>query len=393
MRRLRDLPVPQDGNDAKFPDGQIRNESNTETGTPVVRELYGDIVTNIYKIIRDAGIDFTNDEDGEDTQYQLLDALKVFTNKTNDLQHIITVDNLDLNLGLDFDNLPNNYVFIGKVSDNISTLSNYTINSSGNDSYPVNVTQDIAASSIVLIVLNSAGTTIIALGAATATASDFLTVGLGNPLSFNSSDRLLYFAQGDVITDVPSSFTVEQTIQGSLTTVDVKVLQVIALKGKLICFTLNTTTLKYQAFAFDLGDLSTLEGEINLPDLSGADNQPYMYCDGEELYFTNSGALVNDSVNDYSIGKFAFDEVNLTISSVSFFDIDASFQKTTNVFINRANQRLFTLLNGTLAYYGVDGGGLGVNQVGFFNTINGQVFSFNGSTYYSNGETATKWNY
>lgn len=395
MRTLRQLSVPQDGDNTSFPDGQIRNESPSQDGTPVVREIYGDMLVNIYKIIRDAGIDFTEDEDSEFTQYQLLDALKVFVNNTNDKERLITVNSTDMNVDLNFDNLPNKFVFIGKVTEDVSPLLNYTLNSAGTSSYPVNPTTKIAANSVVLVVLNSAGTTVIALSSgAVDNPLDFLTVNLGNPLSFNSSGDLLYYSKGDVLTPTPESFSVGQTIQGFVGTSDVKIAQVIALKGKLLCFTYNTANSgKYQMFAFDLEDLTTIEAEITLANTIGTDNLPYMYCDGEDLYFTNSNTQVNGSADNFTIGRFVFDETALTITSAATFNLDPSFQKTTNVFINRANQRLFTFINGTLSYFPADGTAAAPTQVGFFNTLNGQIFSFSGNIFYSNGETAAKWNY
>ena len=51
MRVLKNLNVPQDEDAAKFPDGQIQNQTATVAGTPVVREVYGDILTNRLSII------------------------------------------------------------------------------------------------------------------------------------------------------------------------------------------------------------------------------------------------------------------------------------------------------------------------------------------------------
>ncbi len=397
MRTIKELPVPQDGNDVEFPDGQIRNETDSVTGTPVVREIYGDILTNIYKIIRDAGIDFTQDEDGENSQYQFLDALKVFVNNLNDKQQILTVDNEDINLPINIDNLPNSYVFIGQISDSLTATTNYTINSgdSGTASYPVVLAQNIAASATVLVVINSAGTRIVSLsGNAETTDNNGLFVGLGNPLSFNDSETLLYYSKGYIIDETPNSFAIEQAIQASEGTSDIIVVQCIVHRDKLIALALNTSTTTYDAFAFDLGDLSTVEGKIAMPKTSGTDHQPYMYCDGAFVYFSNSGTTiqsVNDSANDNDFAKFSFDAGALSFSLVSSFSLNVAFIKTTNVFMNSANERLYTFLNGTLIYFTFDGSA--PTQVGFFDTVNGLVFHFFKSTYYSNGETASKWNF
>ena len=57
MKNLTHLDVPKDIQ-AKFPFGTIQNETPTQEGTPVYRELYGDILTNIWKIIELSGIAF-----------------------------------------------------------------------------------------------------------------------------------------------------------------------------------------------------------------------------------------------------------------------------------------------------------------------------------------------
>jgi len=391
MRTLKNLPVPQDGDNAKFPDGQIKNQSSTESGTPVVRELYGDIITNVYAILRDAGIEPTETEDSELTQYQLLDALKVFSNNLNDLQQILTVNANDINVTFNFDNLPENYVFIGKITDPILASENYTINSIGADSFPINSTLDISASSVVLVVLNQAGSQMFNLSSLINGVGDTINTPFGTPIAFNESKNMLYFSDGRIITDNPSSFAIQDSIRAFEANANINVLEVILHKKKLICFTIDSVTLAYKAYSFDEADLNTVEGQITLSVTGIVDNQPYMYCDGDFVYFTNTVATVNDSVDDYRIGKFLFDPLLLDLSLVAIFELENLFQKTTNVFINKLTTELFTFIAGELYKYDI---GLSVREeIGFFNTIDGVVFKFNGKTYYSNGNVATKWNY
>lgn len=391
MKTLRNLPVPQDGDNAKFPDGQIKNESSTEPGTPVVREIYGDIITNIYAILRDAGIVPTENEDSSTTQYQLLDALKVFSNDLNDLQQLLTVNVFDINTAFDFDNLPENYVFIGKVTEIVLASENYVINSSGNDSFPINTSLDIPASSVVLVVLNQAGSQIINLSSLIDAGGDFVNTSFGTPIAFNESKNMLYFSDGKILTDNPKSFSIQDKIRAFEADGNIDVLETILHKNKLICFTINTVTLEYRAYCFDSLDLDTVVGQITLGVGVIADNQPYMYCDGDFVYFTNTVANVNDSIDDFKVGKFLFDNVLLELSLVSSFELDNLFQKTTNVFIDKLTTSLYTFIAGELYKYDI---GLSVREeVGFFNTLDGVVFKFNGKTYYTNGNVATKWNY
>lgn len=391
MRTLKNLPVPQDGDDARFPDGQIKNQSSTESGTPVVRELYGDIITNVYAILRDAGIVPNENEDSELTQYQLLDALKVFSNNLNDLQQILTVNANDINVVFDFDNLPENYVFIGKITDPILASENYTINSSGANSFPINSTLDISASSIVLVVLNQAGSQMFNLSSLISGVGDAVNIPFGTPIAFNESKNMLYFSDGRIITDNPGSFAIQDSIRAFEADANIEVLEVVLHKKKLICFTINTVSLEYKAFSFDEADFNTVEGQITLSVGVIADNQPYIYCDGDYIYFTNTVAAVNDSIDDFKIGKFLFNPVLLTLTFTSSFSLNNLFQKTTNVFMNNIIGALYTFISGELYEYNI--GPATRQEIGFFNTVDGIVFKFNGKTYYSNGNVATKWNY
>ena len=65
MRTLKLLNLIHDNNYSLFPQGAILNETDNNEGTPVVREVYGDILSNVYKIITEAGINFNNSEDNE----------------------------------------------------------------------------------------------------------------------------------------------------------------------------------------------------------------------------------------------------------------------------------------------------------------------------------------
>ncbi len=70
MRTIKQLSVPQN-TAINLPDGGIKNETDTEDGTPVVEEIYGDILSNNYKLLEEVGIDPTGTQDNEDTQYQI----------------------------------------------------------------------------------------------------------------------------------------------------------------------------------------------------------------------------------------------------------------------------------------------------------------------------------
>lgn len=393
MRTIRQLPIPQDGDNTKFPDGQIRNETTTETGTPVVREIYGDILTNIYKILRDAGITPNQQEDSETNGYQLLEALKVFANNTNDKRQLLNVSATNITAGFNFDNMPQNYVFIGIVSEALDVNESYDLLSGlgGSASYAVNLTTDIPASSTVLVIVNSTGSTILSIGAAlTSQSTAILTTAFGTPLSFNDSSTLYYLSQGVIMTDYPRAYDVHSVIEGELGK-PIAFIDAILFKKKLLCLCFDPDTLHYRIFAFNESNLNALDGEVNFDTDTGVDNQPYMYCDGKFLYFTNTKDPINGSINDFEVLQCNFDESALEITAVSPLTLDNRFEKTTNVFIDADGQKIYTFIAGTLYSYPFNGSNR--TQVGFFPTIDGVVFEFNKNTYYSNGNVATQWAY
>jgi len=51
MRTIKNLAVPQNS-DPKFPFSTIQNETDVLDGTPVVEEIYGDVLTNLYKLLQ-----------------------------------------------------------------------------------------------------------------------------------------------------------------------------------------------------------------------------------------------------------------------------------------------------------------------------------------------------
>ena len=70
MRVIKNLTVPQN-TDSKFPFSTIQNETDLVDGTPVVEEIYGDVLTNLYKLLQATGVTPTGTQDNDETQYQI----------------------------------------------------------------------------------------------------------------------------------------------------------------------------------------------------------------------------------------------------------------------------------------------------------------------------------
>lgn len=58
-----------------YPDGQIRDEAGLTAGTPLVAQLYRDVVQAFQKLMRSAGIAYNSLPDNETNGYQFLDAM------------------------------------------------------------------------------------------------------------------------------------------------------------------------------------------------------------------------------------------------------------------------------------------------------------------------------
>lgn len=393
MKTIKGQPIAQDGNDAKFPDGQIRDKSETQAGTPVVKAVYGDILTNVYAILRDAGIEPNQIEDSEQDGYQLLDALKVFFNELNDIEQLLTVSSNEITVGFNLDNLPDNYIFFGKVSDALLAIEEYSLLSVGENTFPIALTNDIDANSVVLVVLNTTETKILNISSLIAQQSeDSFGTPFGAPLGFNELKKLLYLSSGYIFSDLPESFAVQNSIRVFESDGNINLIEAIVHKKKLICLTFNDITEKYKLFCFNASDMNTIIGEIPCDiDFTTGNNNPYMFCDGDFVYFTNSTTEVNDSLNDFDIVKLIFSAVPLSLSYVSNFSLENTFEKTTNTFMDKTLNAFYTFISGQLSKFNIADGTR--DEIGTYNTIDGVVFKLNNKTYYTNGSVAAKWMY
>lgn len=387
MRTIAGQNLVRDTNTTEFPDGQIQNKTETVSGTPVVRQIYGDILTNIYKFVRRNGVVPNEQEDGETNGYQLLEALTKNHNVLNDLMILLTVNGNNLTSSLNLDNLPNNYIFVGRVSEAI-TAQNYTLGSSGSDSFTTASRQSAKANGLVMVWLNGNNTVLISLEENVDNST--LNTSFGTPLSFNQTEDLYYLSNGTVFNNTPVSYNIQNLIRVHQSNTTLNVIDAIIHKEKLIALCIDTSNSNYSMYCFALSDLGTVQSLITIPVSNSSNNTPYMYCDGNFIYFTNSTTQINNSTNDISLGKFTFNATAFTLTAVSNALLNSNFQKTTNAFFGN-NSELYTMVNGNLYRYSISG----ANRVfvGFFNTLNGFVFRLNNEAFYTNGNTAIKWSY
>lgn len=389
MRTLANLNVPKD-TAARFPFGTIQNETDTQDGTPVVRELYGDIITNLYKLLEVTKVTPTGDEDSDDTQYQIIDALRKLTNTHNDIEQVITLAGTVWTIGLDLEILPNRYVFIGRAAEAYVPSVTYSFKGSGIAVLPASSPTGFAANDEVLTIVDTAGVRMYSLTKLTQTASANIITSLGAPIGFNDTETMYYFESGRIYTDAPAVFDIEETLQTNESNPALVIADVIAFKGNMLALVFHPGTVTYKVFAYDLTDLNAAPSALGISGITvpvGTDNMPYMYCDGSFVYFTNE---YNNSVNDNVVSKFDYDEGAGTLTFVSSITlINGNFTKTTNAVLN--NDKIYTFINNELVSYDLTSAA-SADLFSNFTLFYGSIFKFNGIIYYSRDEVATQWN-
>lgn len=387
MRTLKGQNLVRKTDEVNYPDGAIQNKTDVVEGTPVSNEVYSDLITNIYKLLRRNGVLANENEDSENNGYQLVEALSKHFNELNDLMQLLTVSGNNITAAFDFDNMPNNYVFIGRVSEPLISQT-YTLNSLGNDTVNIQVRQSVSSNGLVLVWLNGNNSVLIPLE--NDLSNNNINTSFGTPLSFNQGSLIYFLSKGVVFNNTPSSFDIENIIQVSESNINISVVDVVIHKSKLLAFTLDSVTNSYKLFAFNLNNLNSIEAEVSIPSYNVSDNNPYMYCSEQFIYFTNSSTEINNSASNLTLGSFVFDAASFTLTHSLTTTIDSNFQKTSNAFIGN-NSELYTFVNSDVYRYSLSGATRAF--VSSFDTINGFVFRLNGVTYYTNGNTAVKWNY
>lgn len=385
MRTLDQLPIIQDS-DTKFPFGStVQNETETQEGTPIVRELLGDIFQNVYKVLKETNTVPSDDEDSDDTQYQFFDALRKLPNTLNDVEQVLTLDGTIWQTTFDLDLLPNKYFYLARASESYIPGTTYTFKGSGSTEYGF-VTAGFSTGDLVLVVIDLANVRAYSLMSSSSTASNEVFTVLGTPLSHNNSNKIWYQDGGKLMSDVPSVNDIQSTLQIDVADVSLVLLDAIAIDTSILCFCHIPTGNKYFFRQFPLNDfsVSTAVTVSGASFASASDFLPYIYGDQKAVYVTNN---LNADNKDYSLTKLNYNSTTSVLTFVSVVDLDNSFDKTTNAAIKSGS--IYTMVSGVLSSYSLTTGVK--TSLGTYPSVIGQLFSFNGNIYYSSGEVAKKW--
>lgn len=384
MRTIKNLIVPQNS-DPKFPYSTILNETDTNDGTPVVEEIYGDVLTNLYKILQTAGITPTGTQDSDTSQYQLLEAIRKLPNLLNDIEQVLTLNSLQWTVPFVLEFLPNKYFFIARASADYVSGTSYTFKGAGAAVYNF-TSSGFKSSDELLVIIDQSNVRAYSLSALGSTATAEVFTVMGTPVAFNDSNKLWYLDSGQLLSDVPSVATLEATIRIDVADGTVLLNDVFIMSGYALCFCLVPGTNVYFFRQFNVNDFSastavTISGTSFS---SVSDFAPYVYAESGSVYVTNG---MNSTANAYTIAKLTYNSGSGTLTFVSTTNIDNTFVKTTNAAIKTG--LLYTMISGALNSFNLTSGAK--VSLGSYSGVAGQIFGFNGQVYFSSGECAKKW--
>jgi len=386
MRTIKEQNIPQETDYDKFPDSTIKNETETEQGTPVVREIYGDLLTNIYAFLRERGINPNQLEDNQLNGYQLIQALKRNVNELNDEEKILSLDGLNWTISLDLSIIPDKYFQFVRVTENLNDTLVYQFKGSGVDLLPFVISSSFKTGDELLLIIDQSGVRYYNLSASSQQGLDSVFTVFGTPLAFNDSlDKIWYEEQGSFFNDLPESKNIQGIIRSFLSDATVLIYDSFSYKENIFCVSFSVSDLTYKLWKFSYSDLNApvLINTVGFVFGSATNFEMHTYFDGEFLYFTNAA---NNNILDNLIYKCSLDSTSNSAALISQFSLDLSFLKSTNTVVN--SNGFVSLINGVLKSFDFIGG---IAILGNFNSFIGNIFKIKSNIYYSNGEVAKKW--
>ncbi|QCW21145.1 hypothetical protein [Flavobacterium phage FCOV-F14] len=387
MKVLGNLPIIKDVNSV-YPFGAaIKNQTETEQGTPAIREIYNDVLMNIYKILQLTGVNPSNKEDNNYNGYQIIEALKKLPNSLNDIEQILTLDGTVWTVPFDLQYLPNKYMFVARASEDYNPTITYTFKGLGVTELPFNNINGFSATDELLVIIDTSGVRSYSLNKPTE-ASSIVYTGTGQVVTFNDLNTVYYynnnFSSGWLVADTPNSCDILNIVRlfASKGTLEIK--DIFIHNNTIVCFCFDPSDSTY--FIYDV-DLTKLTVSFNIELSNDADSyyDPVAYMDENgDLWMTNRGNL-NGGVNNNEVYKFVRNGLGIFTFN-STITLDVSFVKTRNAAIKHGF--LYTHFELYLNKYNLTTGAL-TSSV-YFPAI-GQLMQLNGEVYFNSGYIAKRF--
>lgn len=386
MRTLKGLPYEHNKDYIKFKEGTLQNEDDTKVGTPVIEQIYGDVLTNIYKTLEVAGITPNQTQDSESTSFQFVKALQNLTNELNDVEKIVSLSNNVWSAPIALEILPDNYFFFARTADQYVQGQNYRFKGSGDTQYDFISPTGFTSGDELLIIIDKSAVRAYSLIPSKTNQNNGVFTVFGNPVGYNDTDTLYYQSEGQILNDTPRVNNLQATIRFTANQGVLLVYDIMILKAHVLCLVFNPVIQHYLFYQFSIADLdtATVVPIIGFTIPENQDYKPYLFTDGQHLFFTNDA---NNSSLDNEIAKLSYSPTLANITYIETVMLNSSYIKSTNTIVK--DNSLTTFINGLLVKHTLSTGTAVI--MGMYNGMNGIVFCFNGKTYFTSGDVAKQW--
>lgn len=335
MKSLKSQNLIHDQNYALFPEGAIINETDQNEGTPVVREVYNDLLINFYALLKDRGINLNNLEDNEVNGYQIINALKLVFNNYSDVYHILTKNENGWFLNLDLSIAPEKTVFFIKASENYQK-GNDTLYDSRGFSFNLSFKNDVKTGDDCILIYDNNNSRIINLNGSDSDSIGGQFATFGNPISNQTSKSKLWYLNDGFLSNMnPDFYDIQAVINGFEDSDFFEVKDCVQIKNKLIFLCFESNTNRYRLYSFDDDGLFKKPSEVSSVGLPfsqtpESDLGVYMYANGYDIYFTNQGG---NNIIDGIISRYQYDSASNQITHIVDHDISSftEFEKSSNI--------------------------------------------------------------
>ena len=376
--------LTHDQNYSLFPEGAITNETENQEGTPVVREVYNDLLMNVYSFVKSRGINFNQLEDNEQNGYQFINALKRNINELNDSEKLLNLNGSTWNIELNFDLIPNKYFVFARATEN-SNVNYSSIKGSTNTSYPFE-SNDFKTGDELLLIIDQNKVRAYNLNFSSSVNNLGLNI-FGTPLRYSSSG-IWYYDNGILYNDKPESFKIEQILKSQTLNENITILEVFKKDSYFLCCCFDNQTFEISFYKFDYSNMQsafelTIEG-ININQDLTENRDCYFYYNGEKLMISNqsNNSSLNNYLHSYSVN---FSQNKLIYSNEVV--LEETFQKVMNS-ISVAGG-IINFINSSLYYYQINEQ---IQLIGEFPLFIGIIFEIGNKIYYYDGSNAIQWN-
>ena len=389
MRTIKNLQVPKELDLVKFPNSTILNETDTNDGTPVVREIYGDFITNIYAFLVDRGIIPNEIEDNEVNGYQFLDALKLNVNKLNDVHRVL--ENVSENvyrIDIDFNLISNRYPIFVKSPENILLSESFRkiiyLEDSKGVRKIINFNKQIFSGDELLLIISDEVTAVNLIH--NDLYEDKVELNIqGVPLSYSTSNLNDYMSDNTLIYNDGSSIDLSQFLDPNIIIRDM-----VLLNDFYFIFCIDSSNDKLHLYKYKRGD-NNVE-EILIQGINDNNQTPGLRTSSAQMYvFKNNIAFSHKGgnvFNPYIISMFNYDGSNL-LKYVSDVTLDNSFSGSSSYFMENDSIIMADTLSQDLYKYNFSGGKESIYKIKQ-NIVNLYTKNTN-DRYIQVDETAVKW--